>query len=48
MGYSKEDPDIQKALNWLAEKQAPDDLWKLSYAKKDVPVGEKKKKDNSG
>ncbi|MFB3889030.1 MAG: prenyltransferase/squalene oxidase repeat-containing protein [Candidatus Bathyarchaeia archaeon] len=31
MGYPREDPDIQKALNWLVENQLPDGLWKLDY-----------------
>jgi hypothetical protein len=34
MGYSKEDPDIRKALDWVVENQAADGLWKLSYADK--------------
>jgi hypothetical protein len=34
MGYSKDDPDIKKALNWLVQNQAADGLWKLSYANK--------------
>jgi hypothetical protein len=33
MGYSKDDPDIKKALTWLVEHQLPNGLWKLTYAK---------------
>jgi len=32
MGYSKDDPDIRKALNWLVENQSSDGLWKMTYA----------------
>ena len=31
MGYSKDDPDIRKALNWLVENQLSDGLWKITY-----------------
>jgi len=31
MGYSKDDPDIRKALNWLIENQLSDGLWKITY-----------------
>jgi len=31
MGYSKDDPDISKALNWLVENQLSDGLWRISY-----------------
>ena len=34
MGYSKEDSDIERALNWLIENQCSDGLWKLNYAKR--------------
>lgn len=32
MGYSKDDPDIRKALNWLVENQSSDGLWRMTYA----------------
>lgn len=32
MGYSKDDADIKKGLDWLVENQARDGLWNLSYA----------------
>ena len=32
MGYSKDEPDIKKGLNWLIDNQAEDGLWNLSYA----------------
>ena len=31
IGFSKEDPDVKRALNWLAENQSLDGLWNLSY-----------------
>ena len=31
MGFSKEDPDIGKALEWFIEHQQEDGLWNLSY-----------------
>lgn len=31
MGYSKDDPDMKNALNWLIENQLPNGLWKLTY-----------------
>ncbi|MGD6935261.1 MAG: prenyltransferase/squalene oxidase repeat-containing protein [Candidatus Bathyarchaeia archaeon] len=33
MGYSKDDPDVWKGLNWLVENQQKDGLWNLIYAK---------------
>jgi hypothetical protein len=33
MSYSKDDPDIKKALNWLIENQSLNGLWRLSYAR---------------
>jgi hypothetical protein len=33
MSYSRDDPDIQKALNWLIKNQLPDGLWRISYVK---------------
>lgn len=33
LGYSKDDADIQKGLNWLIENQLPSGLWKLEYGK---------------
>jgi hypothetical protein len=32
MGYSEDDPDIRKALDWLVENQSSDGLWKMTYA----------------
>jgi len=32
MGYSREDADIRRALNWLFEHQSADGLWRGSYA----------------
>ncbi len=34
MGYSKDDVDVKKALNWLIENQCSDGLWKLTYVKR--------------
>ena len=31
MGYSKDDPDIRRALNWLVENQSFDGLWRMTY-----------------
>ena len=31
MGYSKDDPDIRKALNWLVENQLSNGLWRITY-----------------
>jgi len=31
MGYSRDDPDIRKALNWLVENQLSDGLWRVTY-----------------
>jgi len=33
MGLPKEDPQIRKALTWLAEQQEGSGLWKVSYAR---------------
>lgn len=42
MGFSQNDPDIRRALNWLVENQRPDGLWSTSYkegdVEKDTPV----------
>ena len=42
MGFSRNDPDIRRALNWLVENQRPDGLWSTSYkegdVEKDTPV----------
>jgi hypothetical protein len=32
MGYSKEDVDIKRGLEWLVENQMPNGLWKLDYS----------------
>jgi hypothetical protein len=29
LGFTRDDPDIQKGLNWFIENQQPDGLWKL-------------------
>lgn len=39
MGFSREDDQIRRALNWLIEHQEDDGLWKTSYMK---PDGEEK------
>ena len=31
MGFTKDDPDINAALDWLVEHQEPDGLWNLTY-----------------
>ena len=31
MGYSRDDPDIRKALNWLVENQLSNGLWNTTY-----------------
>lgn len=31
MGYSSQDAQIQKSIQWLIEHQQPDGLWKLNY-----------------
>ncbi len=36
MGFSKDDPDVQDALEWFAEHQEEDGLWNISYAKERV------------
>jgi hypothetical protein len=36
MGFSQNDPDIRRALNWLVENQRPDGLWSTSYKEGDV------------
>lgn len=33
MGYSQDDPDIKKGLNWLIRNQQPNGLWKTTYVK---------------
>lgn len=32
MGYSREDVDIKRGLEWLVENQLPNGLWKLDYS----------------
>jgi hypothetical protein len=32
LGYSKEDVDIKRGLEWLVENQLPNGLWKLDYS----------------
>jgi len=31
MGFSKDDPDIKKALDWFIDHQEPNGLWKTTY-----------------
>jgi hypothetical protein len=42
MGFSRDDPDIGRAVEWLVEHQRPDGLWSTSYkagdVEKDTPV----------
>jgi hypothetical protein len=33
LGYSKDDVDVQRGLNWIIENQQPNRLWKLDYSK---------------
>ena len=33
MGYSKDDVDVKKGLNWLVENQLSTGLWRLDYSK---------------
>ena len=33
MGYSNDDVDVRKGLDWLIANQMPDGLWKLDYSK---------------
>jgi hypothetical protein len=33
LGFTKDDPDIRKGLNWFLENQSPDGLWKLESIK---------------
>jgi hypothetical protein len=33
MGYSKDDVDVKKGLNWLLENQMTNGLWRLEYGK---------------
>jgi len=43
LGYSEDDVDVQKGLNWLVENQLPNGLWKLDYG-----MGAKEKASESG
>jgi hypothetical protein len=36
MGFSREDPDIGRAVEWFVEHQRPDGLWSTSYKAGDV------------
>lgn len=42
MGFSRDDPDISRAVDWFVEHQRPDGLWSTSYkagdSVKDTPV----------
>jgi hypothetical protein len=47
LGFSRDDPDIKKALEWFVEHQQPNGLWKLSYRTqetsfKDTPRNKKR------
>ncbi len=47
MGYSKDDADIKKGLDWLVKNQTGDGLWNLSYvegAKESVSVKAKEER----
>jgi len=33
MGFSKDDPDIRRALDWFIDHQEPTGLWKITYVK---------------
>lgn len=33
MGFSRDDPDIRRALNWFTDHQEPTGLWKITYVK---------------
>jgi hypothetical protein len=33
MGWSPEDEDVRRALQWLVDHQQPDGLWKVSYSR---------------
>ncbi len=37
MGFSKDDPSIKQALDWLVDHQEAGGLWKISYMKPDEP-----------
>jgi hypothetical protein len=36
MGFGLEDPDVDRAVNWLIRNQLPDGLWKTNYKKGDA------------
>jgi len=42
MGFSRDDPDVRRAVDWFVENQRPDGLWSTSYKagneRKDTPV----------
>jgi len=33
MDYSKDGPEIRKALDWLVENQSSDGLWRMTYVR---------------
>ncbi len=39
LGFTADDPDIQKGLQWFFEHRKEDGLWDLEYGRKDVPQG---------
>ena len=42
MGYSRDDSDIKKALDWFIDHQEPNGLWRITYVKgKEVTDNEK-------
>jgi hypothetical protein len=45
IGISKDDPQVQNALAWLAEHQQADGLWKVSYAREGEAERESAKAD---
>jgi hypothetical protein len=36
MEFSKDDPDIKRALHWFIDNQEPNGLWRITYAKRVV------------
>jgi prenyltransferase beta subunit len=45
MSFSKDDPDIQKALNWLIDNQESNGLWKTKYVKGKKEIENKRNKE---
>lgn len=40
LGFTKDDPDIKKGLDWFIDNQQPDGLWKLENDKNIKPKDE--------